>query len=133
MRGTVFLFFFSLVVFVNAEEEKYTTKYDDLDVDEVIKSDRLVSNYVGCLLDANSCTPDATELKSKIIFFFLIICTSYCICHVCILYMSIIIRKRSISLVYKNFDPRHFIVISCLEIQIWSQILRYTSKTVFEI
>ncbi|XP_051160736.1 ejaculatory bulb-specific protein 3-like [Leptopilina boulardi] len=60
------IIFVSLVIFSSAEEQKYTTKYDDLDVDEVIKSDRLVSNYVGCLLEANPCTPDAAELKKNL-------------------------------------------------------------------
>ncbi|KAL7301545.1 hypothetical protein TKK_0005977 [Trichogramma kaykai] len=46
-----------------AEETKYTTKYDDLDIDAVIKNERLLNSYVGCLLDRKPCTPDATELK----------------------------------------------------------------------
>ncbi|XP_014226078.1 ejaculatory bulb-specific protein 3-like [Trichogramma pretiosum] len=46
-----------------AEETKYTTKYDDLDIDSIIKNERLLNSYVGCLLDRKPCTPDATELK----------------------------------------------------------------------
>lgn len=47
----------------------YTTKYDNLDLDEILKSDRLLLNYVNCLLDKAHCSPDADELKSKIQFF----------------------------------------------------------------
>ena len=61
-----FFLFLILVLIIKAEEQKYTTKYDNVDVDEVLKSERLVSNYVGCLMDKNPCTPDAAELKSKI-------------------------------------------------------------------
>nr|UMT69262.1 chemosensory protein 10 [Ophraella communa] len=43
--------------------EKYTTKYDNVDVDSIIKSDRLLLNYVNCLLDRGKCTPDGLELK----------------------------------------------------------------------
>lgn len=44
---------------------KYTTKYDNVNVDEILKSDRLLKNYVNCLVDKGKCTPDAEELKSK--------------------------------------------------------------------
>ncbi|KAJ8928810.1 hypothetical protein NQ314_018576 [Rhamnusium bicolor] len=44
-------------------DEKYTTKYDNVDLDEIIKSDRLLKNYVNCLLEKGNCTPDGTELK----------------------------------------------------------------------
>ncbi|KAL1493815.1 hypothetical protein ABEB36_009501 [Hypothenemus hampei] len=44
-------------------EEKYTTKYDNVDFSEIIASERLLSNYVNCLLDRGKCTPDASELK----------------------------------------------------------------------
>lgn len=47
------------------EGKKYTTKYDNIDIDGIIKSERLLKVYVGCLLDRNPCTPDAMELKSK--------------------------------------------------------------------
>lgn len=55
-------FSFSVVL---AEEVQYTTKYDNIDVDAVINSERLLNGYVGCLLDRTPCTPDAAELKSK--------------------------------------------------------------------
>ncbi|CAH1183021.1 unnamed protein product [Ceutorhynchus assimilis] len=44
-------------------EEKYTTKYDNVSFDEIIASDRLLKNYLNCLLDQGRCTPDAKELK----------------------------------------------------------------------
>lgn len=46
-------------------EDKYTTKYDNVDVDAVINSERLLNGYVNCLLDRGACTPDASELKSE--------------------------------------------------------------------
>ncbi|XP_068893367.1 allergen Tha p 1-like [Tenebrio molitor] len=44
-------------------EEKYTIKYDNIDLQEILQSDRLTENYVNCLLDKKPCTPDGTELK----------------------------------------------------------------------
>lgn len=47
-------------------EEKYTTKYDGIDLDEVLKSDRLFNNYYKCLMDTGKCTPDGRELKKNL-------------------------------------------------------------------
>lgn len=46
-------------------DEKYTTKYDNVDLDEIIGNKRLLKNYVNCLLDKGNCTPDGQELKSE--------------------------------------------------------------------
>lgn len=53
---------FALVAIV-AADEKYTTKYDGVDLDEILKSDRLFNNYYKCLMDKGRCTPDGSELK----------------------------------------------------------------------
>lgn len=45
--------------------EKYDTKYDNVDLDEILKNDRLLNNYVNCLLSEGPCTPDGQELKGK--------------------------------------------------------------------
>lgn len=46
-------------------EEKYTTKYDNIDYKSILNSKRLLSNYMKCLLDGEKCTPAAKELKGK--------------------------------------------------------------------
>ncbi|XP_053677304.1 ejaculatory bulb-specific protein 3-like [Anopheles nili] len=46
-----------------AAQEQYTTKYDGIDLDEILKSDRLFNNYFKCLMDEGRCTPDGNELK----------------------------------------------------------------------
>ena len=50
-----------------AQQRKYTTKYDNIDIDAVIRNERLLNSYVGCLLDRGACTPDAAELKSTLL------------------------------------------------------------------
>lgn len=47
-----------------AANTTYTTKYDKIDVDQVLSSRRLVGNYVQCLLDKKPCTPEGAELRS---------------------------------------------------------------------
>lgn len=57
----------ALVVAAQAQDVKptYTTKYDNLDLEEILRSDRLLKNYFNCLMDSGPCTPDGLELKSK--------------------------------------------------------------------
>ncbi|KAG5883696.1 hypothetical protein JTB14_007415 [Gonioctena quinquepunctata] len=47
------------------EKNKYTTKYDNINLEEIIKNDRLLKNYVDCLLEKRRCTPDGLELKKN--------------------------------------------------------------------
>ncbi|XP_049963356.1 allergen Tha p 1-like isoform X2 [Schistocerca serialis cubense] len=46
----------------------YTTKYDNIDLDDVLHNDRLLKKYHECLLSDSdaSCTPDGKELKAAI-------------------------------------------------------------------
>lgn len=58
-----------LVVCIAAEDDTkksgYETKYDNIDLDELLGNDRLRKNYVKCLVGQGPCTPDAQELKSN--------------------------------------------------------------------
>uniref|UniRef100_A0A1A9V6A2 Uncharacterized protein n=1 Tax=Glossina austeni TaxID=7395 RepID=A0A1A9V6A2_GLOAU len=47
-------------------EEQYTTKFDNIDVDEILASDRLFDNYFKCLVDEGKCTPEGRELKKTL-------------------------------------------------------------------
>lgn len=47
------------------ETSTYTTKYDGIDLDEILNNNRLLTNYVKCLLEQGPCTADGSELKSK--------------------------------------------------------------------
>ncbi|CAH2000711.1 unnamed protein product [Acanthoscelides obtectus] len=49
------------VALVNCKQ--YTTKYDNIDLDRILSNERLLKNYVNCLMDKGRCTRDATELK----------------------------------------------------------------------
>ncbi|CAH0550934.1 unnamed protein product [Brassicogethes aeneus] len=55
----VCLFF---VVLIEADE-KYTTKYDNIDYNEILANHRLLKNYFNCLLEKGNCTPEGSELK----------------------------------------------------------------------
>jgi hypothetical protein len=47
-------------------DDKYTTRYDHIDVDGILKSERLLRNYFNCLMDKGPCTREGLELKSEL-------------------------------------------------------------------
>lgn len=56
-----------LINFVNCEEDStYDIKYDNIDIDEILKSERLLSNYINCLMDEGPCSQDGRELKETL-------------------------------------------------------------------
>lgn len=70
MKTVSVLLVFSIVVAVSySDDGKYTTKYDNIDLDEILNSDRLLKNYFECVMERGKCTPDGTELKSKFLKF----------------------------------------------------------------
>lgn len=50
---------------LEAAPEKFTTKYDNVDIDEVLKNEKLLTSYYNCIMDKGKCTPDGSELRSK--------------------------------------------------------------------
>lgn len=61
----VILILISSNVVLSRPEGEYTSKYDNVDLDEIIRHKRLLLNYVNCLLDKGHCSPDGQELKSR--------------------------------------------------------------------
>nr|WIW78363.1 chemosensory protein 27/28b [Heliconius charithonia] len=46
--------------------EKYTDKFDNLDIQEILDNKRLLLSYANCLLDKGKCTPEGKEMKDHI-------------------------------------------------------------------
>lgn len=64
-----FTFFFIIalvVVTISNCEETYDIKYDNVDIDEILKSERLLTNYIKCLMDEGPCTEDGRDLKDTL-------------------------------------------------------------------
>ncbi|KAI8420208.1 hypothetical protein MSG28_008753 [Choristoneura fumiferana] len=67
MRAAFLISFVALAVIVSARPgDKYTDKFDSVDLNEILKNRRLLVPYVKCLLGQGKCTPDGKELKSHI-------------------------------------------------------------------
>ncbi|KAK9892194.1 hypothetical protein WA026_018999 [Henosepilachna vigintioctopunctata] len=62
----VFLFFLYVCYVGAASISTYSNRYDKIDLQAVIRNDRLLRNYVDCLLDKVNCRPDGLELKKAL-------------------------------------------------------------------
>ncbi|XP_022910887.1 allergen Tha p 1-like [Onthophagus taurus] len=63
MKSIAFLVILIAAVLVNAAE-KYTTKYDNVNIDDILNNKRLLKGYTNCILDKGPCSPDGAELKT---------------------------------------------------------------------
>nr|WJJ63296.1 chemosensory protein 11 [Pachyrhinus yasumatsui] len=63
---TIFVLCLAIVKSNPRPKESYTSKFDNIDVDEILHSERLLKNYMNCLLDKGRCTPDGKELKDNL-------------------------------------------------------------------
>uniref|UniRef100_A0A182W790 Uncharacterized protein n=1 Tax=Anopheles minimus TaxID=112268 RepID=A0A182W790_9DIPT len=61
---TMFAILAMMVVLASAQ--KYTDKFDNIDVDRVLSNDRILNNYLKCLLDKGPCTQEGRELKKTL-------------------------------------------------------------------
>lgn len=67
-----FTFFIAFAIYLSALctlggcEKTYDSKYDSVDVDEILKSERLLTNYIKCLMDEGPCTEDGQDLKDTL-------------------------------------------------------------------
>lgn len=57
-----------LSIYVRAQQLQvdgryYSSRYDNLDVETLFQSSRLLSNYIDCLLEKKPCPPEGKELK----------------------------------------------------------------------
>ncbi|XP_072744906.1 ejaculatory bulb-specific protein 3-like [Anoplolepis gracilipes] len=56
----------SLITLVVTATEKYTRKYDDIDVDRILQNNRVLNNYIRCILDEGPCTAEGRELRKTL-------------------------------------------------------------------
>ncbi|KAJ8925793.1 hypothetical protein NQ315_009643 [Exocentrus adspersus] len=62
MKVAVIVLVAAFCALVYADSE-YTTKYDNIDLDEILRNDRLLKAYYECLEGTKTCTKDGLELK----------------------------------------------------------------------
>lgn len=57
--------FFAAMALARPNDDHYTDRYDNVDLDEILSNKRLLLPYIKCMLDQGKCTPDAKELKGR--------------------------------------------------------------------
>lgn len=65
MKVIGFVLVITAVIVISAAN-KITTKYDNVDVETVLKNDRVLGNYIKCLMDEGPCTAEGRDLKSEL-------------------------------------------------------------------
>ncbi|CAG9860080.1 unnamed protein product [Phyllotreta striolata] len=57
-----------ILISVVAAEKLYTTRYDNIDLDKILKNTRLLNVYIGCLMSKARavCNNEGTYLKAKL-------------------------------------------------------------------
>ncbi|XP_061514476.1 uncharacterized protein LOC1277892 isoform X1 [Anopheles gambiae] len=63
LLASVVLAFLDFVKSQEVARTLYSTRYDNLDIDTILASNRLVTNYVDCLLSRKPCPPEGKDLK----------------------------------------------------------------------
>nr|AAQ85057.1 chemosensory protein [Gryllotalpa orientalis] len=68
MNRFVLVFVAVVVAVAMAAPDGYTTKYDNVNLEEILSNDRLRNKYVECLTSTSDehCTPEGKELKSVV-------------------------------------------------------------------
>jgi len=65
MMKEYFLITLALLITLVTAAEKYPEKYDNVDVDMILGNNRVLSNYIRCMMDEGPCTAEGRELRSK--------------------------------------------------------------------
>lgn len=48
-----------------AAAASYTNKFDNIDIDRILGNERILTQYIKCLMDEGTCTTEGRELKSE--------------------------------------------------------------------
>lgn len=75
----VLAFLFVVIVAVSArpEDDQYTTKYDDIDLDSILSNERLLKQHHECLMERGKCTKELIELRSEFYLIFIFVIAFY--------------------------------------------------------
>uniref|UniRef100_U5ESI4 Protein serine/threonine kinase aedes aegypti n=1 Tax=Corethrella appendiculata TaxID=1370023 RepID=U5ESI4_9DIPT len=60
------IYIFTIVIALAYAQKTYKSTFDNVNVDQVLKNDRILNNYLKCLLDKGPCTQEGRELKKTL-------------------------------------------------------------------
>lgn len=53
---------------VYSQDDKYTDKYDNINIQEILENKRLLKSYANCILDKGKCNAEGKELRGNFFF-----------------------------------------------------------------
>nr|UEP64254.1 odorant binding [Cotesia flavipes] len=62
----VVLVLFAVIAVALSAKTTYTSKFDNIDVDNILNNKRLLEGYVKCLMGTGKCTSEGIELREKL-------------------------------------------------------------------
>lgn len=68
MKSTFVMVLLLGVVSTVVLAQNYPNKFDQVNIETVLQNDRVLTNYIKCLLDKGACTREGRDLKSKYLF-----------------------------------------------------------------
>lgn len=68
-----YLVLLSCVIAAAMTDDKYTDKYDNIDIQEILSNKRLLQAYIDCLMERGKCTPEGKELKGEEFEYFVVV------------------------------------------------------------
>lgn len=77
-------------------------RYNNLNIDQILSSDRLVSNYVECLLSRKPCPPEGKDLKRKYLLFVLYLLAIF------IFLFSLMLEQLFLCVLLSAYVFKHF-------------------------
>ncbi|KAK4885671.1 hypothetical protein RN001_001942 [Aquatica leii] len=48
---------------ISFPQNKYTNKYDNLNIESILQNDRVLNNYIKCLMEEGPCTAEGRDLR----------------------------------------------------------------------
>lgn len=70
MKSTFAVVLLLGIVSTVALAQTYPKNLDHVNIETVLSNDRVLTNYIKCLLDKGACTREGRDLKSKYLLFF---------------------------------------------------------------
>nr|AXY87876.1 chemosensory protein 7 [Subpsaltria yangi] len=52
-----------VTIFAVCDAQKYPTRFDHINVDAILRNDRILKRYIDCVMDRGRCTAEGKELK----------------------------------------------------------------------
>jgi hypothetical protein len=64
--SVVVLWFVLSLICVVVSVDRYSSRYDNIDLDSILRNDRALKAIIKCILEKGPCSPEGRQLRSKL-------------------------------------------------------------------